>query len=349
MTTATLDAFLGTYAESGDTLRVSVSTVVRRLALTAVEIRSTINQGALGKAFASGNGSKNADGDTQKALDVFADDMFLESMRHAPVALYGSEELAHPALLDPRAPLALAIDPLDGSSNIDTNVSIGTIFSILPVVGQPDSEPGASFFQKGDRQLAAGFFIYGPQLALVLTLGSGTHAFVFSSRLGTFVQAYDSIVIAERTQEFAINTANYRHWDEAVQLYIDDCLKGTEGPRERDFNMRWIASLVAEAYRILMRSGVFLYPGDNRKGYGEGRIRLVYEANPIAFLVEQAGGAATDTQNRILDLVPKTMHQRVPFVFGSSREVARISRYHTEPSNIGERAPLFSKRGLFRV
>jgi fructose-1,6-bisphosphatase I len=349
MTTATLDAFIGSYAESGDPLRIAVASVIRQLALTAVKIRGTINQGALGKAFSGGNGSRNADGDSQKELDVFADDMFLEAMRQAPVALYGSEELAHPAVLDPRAPLALAIDPLDGSSNIDTNVSIGTIFSILPVVGEPDSEPGASFFQKGDRQLAAGFFIYGPQLALVLTLGSGTHAFVFSSRLGTFLQAYESIVIADRAHEFAINTANYRHWDEAVQLYVDDCLKGSEGPRERDFNMRWIASLVAEAYRILMRGGVFLYPGDRRKGYGDGRIRLVYEANPIAFLIEQAGGGATDTAARILELTPKSMHQRVPLVFGSAREVARITRYHTEPSNIGERAPLFSKRGLFRV
>jgi fructose-1,6-bisphosphatase I len=349
MATATLDAFLGSYAENGEVLRVAVAASVRRLALTAVEIRSTINQGALGKAFSGNHGSKNADGDAQKALDVLADDMFLQSMRQVPVALYGSEELAHPAVLDPRAPLALAIDPLDGSSNIDTNVSIGTIFSILPVVGEPDSEPGASFFQKGDRQLAAGFFIYGPQLALVLTLGSGTHAFVFSARLGTFVQAYESIVIPDRSHEFAINTANYRHWDEAVQLYVDDCLKGSEGPRERDFNMRWIASLVAESYRILMRGGVFLYPGDRRKGYGDGRIRLVYEANPIAFLIEQAGGGATDTAGRILDLTPKSMHQRVPLVFGSAREVTRITRYHTEPSNIGERAPLFSKRGLFRV
>ncbi len=347
--TATLEAFLATFAGGDDTVNTAVSKVVRRLAITAVEIRNTINQGVLGKAFSHNSGSKNADGDAQRALDILADDMFLESMRQAPIALYGSEELAHPALLDPDAPLALAIDPLDGSSNIDTNISIGTIFSILPVVGQPDSEPGASFFQKGERQLAAGFFIYGPQLALVLTLGSGTHIFVFSSRLGTFVQAYDSVVIADRSHEFAINAANYRYWNEAVRLYIDDCLKGTEGPRERDFNMRWIASLVAETYRILMRSGVFLYPGDNRKGYGEGRIRLIYEANPIAFLVEQAGGSATDTATRILDLIPKSMHQRVPFVFGSSREVARISRYHSEPSNIGERAPLFSKRGLFRV
>ena len=349
MATATLDAFLGSYSKNGDEIRTAVAAVVRHLSLTAIRVRNTINQGALGKAFASSQGNKNGSGDTQKELDILADDMFIEAMRQAPVAVYGSEELEHPAVLDPNAPLALAIDPLDGSSNIDTNVSIGTIFSILPVAGEPDSEPDASFLQKGSCQLAAGFFIYGPQLALVLTLGSGTHVFVFSSRLGTFVQAYDSIVIAERAHEFAINAANYRYWDEAVRLYIDDCLKGTEGPRGRDFNMRWIASLVAEAYRILVRGGVFLYPGDRRKGYGEGRIRLIYEANPIAFLIEQAGGAASDTVGRILDLAPRSMHQRVPLVFGSTREVARIGRYHTQPSSIGERAPLFSNRGLFRV
>ncbi|YBV97908.1 class 1 fructose-bisphosphatase [Phyllobacteriaceae bacterium JZ32] len=349
MTTATLDAFLVSYAGDAEGLRAAVASTIRHLSMTSVKVRNTINQGALGKAFNGSQNGRNADGDAQKDLDVFADDMFLDAMRHAPVALYGSEELDQPAVLDPRAPLAIAIDPLDGSSNIDTNVSLGTIFSILPVAGEPVSEPVATFFQEGRRQLAAGFFIYGPQLALVLTVGSGTHIFVFSTRLGTFVQAYSGIAMAPRTQEFAINAANYRQWDEAVRLYIDDCLKGTEGPRAKDFNMRWIASLVAEAYRILVRGGVFLYPGDRRKGYGAGRIRLVYEANPIAFLIEQAGGAATDTVNPILDLVPQNMHQRVPLVFGSAREVQRIGRYHTEPSNIGERAPLFSNRGLFRA
>jgi fructose-1,6-bisphosphatase I len=203
--------------------------------------------------------------------------------------------------------------------------------------------------QAGVSILGAGFFIYGPQLALVLSLGSGTHVFVHSTRLGTFVQAYESRIIPQKTQEFAINAANYRHWDEAVRLYVDDCLEGAEGPREKDFNMRWIASLVAECYRILMRGGVFLYPGDQRRGYSQGRLRLVYEANPIAYLIEQAAGAATDAITRILEIEPESLHQRVPVVFGSAREVARIARYHTEPSAIGERAPLFSRRGLFRA
>lgn len=349
MTSPTLDAFLSSHVRSDTPLGEAVALTVRQLASAAVTLCSTINQGPLGKAFSEDRGNAGPSGDVPKELDVLADALFIEAMRQAPVCLYASEELDEAVLLDPTAPLAVAIDPLDGSSNIDANVSIGTIFSILPTAGDPVGERSASFFQGGDAQLAAGFFIYGPQLALVLSVGSGTHIFVFSSGGGVFVQACAGLVIPARTQEFAINMANYRHWDEAVRLYVDDCLKGTEGPREKEFNMRWIAAVAADAYRILIRGGVYLYPGDRRRGYGEGRLRLVYEANPIAFLIEQAGGAATDTINRILDLTPRTLHQRVPLVFGSAREVARVSRYHTEPSNIAERAPLFSNRGLFRA
>ncbi|MDH6234401.1 fructose-1,6-bisphosphatase I [Mesorhizobium soli] len=348
MTAATLDAVLNSYVGSGHARRAAIAATVHELAQAATKIRSTINQGALGKAFAAPRGA-NTDGDVQRDLDIFADDILLDAMRHAPIGLYASEELDQPVLLDKDAELAIAVDPLDGSSNIDTNVSIGTIFSLLPATGAPDQNPAAPFLQAGTNQLAAGFFIYGPQLALVLTLGSGTHVFVQSTRLGTFVQAYESRIVPARAHEFAINAANYRHWDEAVRLYVDDCMKGSEGPRERDFNMRWIASLVADCYRILMRGGVFLYPGDQRRGYGNGRLRLVYEANPIAYLIEQAGGAATDTVDRILEIPPQSLHQRVPLVFGSSREVARIARYHTDPSSIGERSPLFGNRGLFRA
>ncbi|MGE0280596.1 MAG: class 1 fructose-bisphosphatase [Rhizobiaceae bacterium] len=349
MATATLDAFLNSFARADDGIRAAIVETVRQMARASVRVRDTINQGALGAAAGASNGRTNADGDAQKDLDVFADDIFLDAMRHSPVALYASEELDQPVLLDKDAPLAIAIDPLDGSSNIETNVSIGTIFSILPALGGVGDNPAATFFQPGNKQLAAGFFIYGPQLALVLSLGSGTHVFCFSTRMGTFVQLHESRIIPPRTSEFAINAANYRHWNEAVRLYVDDCLKGSEGPRERDFNMRWIASLVADTYRILMRGGVFCYPADRRKGYGQGRLRLVYEANPIAFLIEQAGGFATDCIDRILDLVPEDLHQRVPLCFGSRKEVERIGRYHTEPSSIGERHPLFGNRGLFRA
>ena len=348
MSAIKLDAYLKhcstELGEQGD----AIAKIINTLGEASVSIRNIINQGALGAAFNGVKGGSNSDGDLQKDLDVYADDVFMNALRAAPVALYGSEELANPVLLDPDAKFAIAIDPLDGSSNIDTNVSIGTIFSILPVVGDLDEDLEQTFLQPGVHQLAAGFFIYGPQLALALTVGQGTQIFVHSSTTGDFVLAYEAIAIAERTSEFAINASNYRHWGKAVILYMDDCFAGSSGPREREFNMRWIASLVADTYRILIRGGVFLYPRDNRKGYSEGRLRLVYEANPIAFLIEQAGGVATNARDRILDIVPKGLHQRVPFIFGSKKEVERIRRYHTDPNMIGERAPLFGKRGLFR-
>ena len=349
MNAPTLDAFLASYERAGDSPRAAVAETVRTLAAAALRIRNEVGFGTIGAAFAATGFGKNADGDVQRSLDIYADETFLDAARRAPVALYASEELAAPVHLNADAPLALAIDPLDGSSNIEANVSIGTIFSLLPATGGPVSDPAAAFLQPGKRQLAAGFFVYGPQFALALTIGGGTRGFVFSPRMGTFVELPRRLLIDTEAREFAINASNYRHWDEPVRLYIDDCLKGAEGPRGRDLNMRWVASLVAEAWRILVRGGVFLYPGDGRTGYAKGRLRLVYEANPIAMLVEQAGGAATDTATRILDLVPEGLHQRVPLVFGGSDEVARIARYHTEPSGIAERSPLFGKRGLFRV
>lgn len=345
MSASTLDAWLQSYSANADATRVAIATTVRQLANAALQVRKAIGEGALGAAFAGTRGNANSGGDVQKDLDVLADDLFLSAIREAPVAYYASEELADPVTLYPDAPIALAIDPLDGSSNIDTNVSIGTIFSIMPSTGNPST----TFLQPGRKQLGAGFFIFGPQFALVLTLGSGTHVFVFSSRIGTFVQAYESLRISQEAHEFAVNASNYRHWDEAVRLYIDDCFQGTDGPRAKDFNMRWIASLVADTYRILIRGGVFLYPQDSRKGYRNGRLRLVYEANPIAMIVENAGGEATNGTATIMDLEPTDIHQRTALVFGSSREVEKIVRYHTDPSAIGSRHPLFGNRGLFRV
>ena len=349
MSGQTLQAFLrsGSFAQSDSAQ--DIAQTITALAKASLEVRKLTTQGALNIAFAASRGSANADGDIQKDLDVVADSLFLEAMKGAPVALYGSEENSGAIFLDPEKPLALAIDPLDGSSNIETNVSIGTIFSILPVAGDISSDPLAPFMQSGRAQLAAGFFIYGPQLALVLTVGRGTRIFIHSAKYGEFIEAYPSISIPERSSEFAINASNYRHWEEPVRLYIDDCFAGVEGPREKDFNMRWIASLVADCYRILIRGGVFLYPGDKRKGYGQGRLRLVYEANPIAFLVEQAGGLATDSVNPILDLTPTALHQRTPLFFGSKDKVQRIARYHTDPAMMSERSPLFGNRGLFRA
>lgn len=345
----TLESYLKDHAAGDMPNAKEVAETVEALSRGAIEMRDIINQGVLGSAFATAQETENPDGDVQKGLDVLADDAFLNIVRKVPVALYASEELDHPVLVNEKAPLGLAIDPLDGSSNIDANVSIGTIFAIMPVKDDPAEHPAATFLQPGTEQLGAGFFIYGPQLALALTLGTGTNVFVYSNRHQAFVRAYEGLEVPHHTHEFAINASNFQHWEAPVRAYVDDCLAGLDGPREKKFNMRWVASLVAECYRIMMRGGVFLYPGDQRKGYAHGRLRIVYEANPIAFLIEQAGGAAIDSVGRILEIHPHNIHQRVPLIFGSRDEVRQIQRYHTEESAMAHRSPLFGKRGLFRV
>ncbi len=338
-----LKAYLATHDDSE--IANAVAAAVSIIAETGVALSATIANGPLGAKFAEKDGETNADGDAQRGLDLLADDRFLTALSHSPVGLYASEELNQPVLIDANRPLALAIDPLDGSSNIDTNVSIGTIFSIRPFSG----DRMAPFLSNGRNQLAAGFLIYGPQLALVLTVGKGTQIFIYSPIAGDFLLSNAKCEIPVKRPEFAINASNYRHWEEPVRLYFDDCLKGGHGPREAEFNMRWIASLVAETYRILMRGGAFLYPGDRRRGYAKGRLRLVYEAHPIAMLIEQAGGLATDTIDPVLDIAPTELHQRVPLVFGSAAEVRRIGRYHTMSSEMPDRAPLFAKRTLFQA
>lgn len=307
-------------------------------ALIAVRIARGPLSGSLGATVGD-----NAGGDLQKALDVWANDRLIDALTESGVAAIASEELDEPLWLHSNGDVAVALDPLDGSSNIDSNVSIGTIFSLLPAAGEP------TFRQPGSRQIASGYVIYGPQCALVLTVGKGTLIFTLDTATRTFWLTGRCISINPVSSEYAINASNYRHWSDAVRCYIDDCLAGSEGPRGADVNMRWIASLVAECHRILTRGGVFLYPRDQRKGYEHGRLRLVYEANPIAFLVEQAGGKAFDGQTRILDLVPKSIHQRTPLIFGSAEEIDCIARYKADPSAMFERSPLFAHRGLLRV
>ncbi len=348
MANETLDHHLAAHGDTGGDA-AAVAATVRSLAQAAVELGDIIELGALGAMFAGTSRRANAGGDEQKELDVLADEIFLAAASKGNVAVYASEELDEPVRLRPEAPLALALDPLDGSSNIDTNLSIGTIFSILPAISGRHADPLASFLQPGRAQLAAGFFIYGPQLILVLTLGAGTDIFVHSPRQQGFLRTYGKVAVRPRSQEFAINAANYRHWDDAVRHYVDDCLRGTEGAHGRDFNMRWLGSMVADDYRILIRGGVYLYPADSRKDYARGRLRLVYEANPIAMIFEQAGGLATDTVNAILDLVPQDLHEHTPLVFGSSSEVEHIRHYHDDSNGVGIRSPLFGQRGLFRT
>ena len=345
---SSLDAYLGSQAGQ-DPLTQQVADLIRQLCGASIKLRNTIIAGGSGENLGSTKGETNADGDVQKQLDVLADKVFMDAAKASAVGFFGSEEQEDAVVLDSTAPLAIAIDPLDGSSNIDTNVSVGTIFSILPVADVHREDPGAVFRQPGSAQLAAGFFIYGPQLLLVLSMGNGTSVFIFSPSFDGFVEMTGNVQIPERASEFAINASNYRHWEPQIRSYVDDLLAGEEGPREKNFNMRWIGSMVADGYRILQRGGVFLYPGDARKGYAKGRLRLLYEANPVAFCVENAGGAATDGVTRILDIVPEGLHDRTPLVFGAKREVERIGRYVADPTALSDRSPLFGKRSLFRA
>ena len=295
-----LKQYLAVWAGDSET-RSSISLTIEAIAAACIEISALVARGPLAGELGAEAGD-NVDGDTQKALDLIANDLIIEAMHNAPVACLVSEELEEPSIIKKGAPLFVTTDPLDGSSNIDTNVSVGTIFSILPS-GQNDDDP-CCLLQAGTEQLAAGYVIYGPQTALVLTVGDGTLAFTLDPLTGEFRLTTQVVVIRPDTNEFAINSSNSRQWDGHIRAYVDDCLEGEDGPHGSNYNMRWIASLVAECHRILSRGGIFLYPGDIRQGYAQGRLRLVYECNPIAFLVEQAGGAATTGLQRVMEVEP---------------------------------------------
>lgn len=297
--------------------------------------------------------STNVQGEVQQKLDVLANDYFLRATEWSGhVAGMVSEELEEPYRLPsehPRGKYLLLFDPLDGSSNIDVNVSVGSIFSILRAP-QPGGDPDLEdFLQPGYRQVCAGYAIYGPSTMLVLSVGTGVHAFTLDPNLGEFILTRQSIQIPPSTREFAINASNQRFWEPAVQRYVQECLQGRSGPRQKDFNMRWVASLVAETHRILTRGGVFLYPRDSREPVKPGRLRLLYEANPVAFLIEQAGGAASTGRQRLLDVVPTDIHQRVSFIFGACDEVTRIEEYHTDNYELASTLPLYRSRSLYRT
>lgn len=339
-----LDTFLDQTGNDDNEMR-GLANVLRAIAKAGIHIANVVSLGRIAGALGASVGSANVDGDGQKQLDLIANEVFVDALRGGLVAAVLSEELSTPLLLAKEGPLVVAIDPLDGSSNIDVNISIGTIFSVSPALANY-SGPADHFLRPGREQVAAGFIIYGPQTSFVFTMGDGVHVFTFDRSVGTFQLVIPKLVMPQDSNEYAINASNYRHWDPSVRAYVDDCIRGASGPLSRDHNMRWIASLVADAYRILVRGGVFLYPGDQRHGYAKGRLRLIYEANPISFLVEQAGGVATDTVHRILNIQPHDLHARTPLVFGSSSSVRRISRYHTDPQFSAESDPLFFQRGL---
>jgi fructose-1,6-bisphosphatase I len=333
MRRVTLSQFLVSRQREKQLINADLRLLIETIARACKAISTRVNKGALADGLGSLE-SRNIQGETQKKLDVLSNEILLEANEWGGnLAALVSEEMQDPRPIPthyPRGEYLLLFDPLDGSSNIDVNISVGTIFSILRCPKLADGkycEPDEkAFLQPGTSQVAAGFAVYGPTTVLVLTVGDGVQGFTLDRETYTFVQTHPDIRIPADTQEFAINTSNMRRWDAPVKRYIDECLAGSEGPRGKDFNMRWVASMVADVFRVLCRGGIFMYPRDSKNR--EGRLRLMYEANPMAFIVEQAGGAATDGAKRILELQPKGLHQRVAVILGSKNEVGRVTSYH---------------------
>ena len=310
-------------------LRLLLETVARAV----TTIGHAVGKGELGGVLGT-LGRVNVQGETQKKLDVIANEILLEANEWGGhLAAMASEEMDQPLAIPvayPRGHYLLLFDPLDGSSNIDVNVSIGTIFSVLRVSGAGASDDESAFLQAGRRQVCAGYAVYGPQTTLVLSVGHGVQVFTLDRDTGSFLRTQQDLRLPEHTQEFSINMSNQRHWAPPVRQYIDECLAGRSGPRGKDYNMRWVGSMVADVHRILTRGGVFLYPWDDREPDKPGKLRLLYEANPMAFLVEQAGGAATDGRTPILDLQPRALHERVAVILGSRAEVEHATRLHQD-------------------
>jgi fructose-1,6-bisphosphatase I len=310
-------------------LRLLIEVVAR--AVKAISV--CISKGALADVLGNA-GSDNVQGEAQKKLDVLANDILLQANEWGGhLAAMASEEVeeVHQIPFDyPRGGYLLLFDPLDGSSNIDVNISVGTIFSVLknpPAEGEPVE---AAFLQPGTEQVAAGYGLYGPSTMFVVTIGNGVHGFTLDREMGSFVYTHPFMTVPHETAEYAINASNYRHWEPPIKRYIDELVQGKAGPRGRDFNMRWVAAMVADVHRILTRGGVFMYPLDEKCRAQGGRLRLMYEASPMAMIIEQAGGAASTGRQRILDVVPEKLHQRIPVVLGSAAEVSRVEDYYRQ-------------------
>ncbi|MCA0177035.1 MAG: class 1 fructose-bisphosphatase [Proteobacteria bacterium] len=324
------------------------------VAIACKAIAGTVALGELG-----GNARSlevNVQGEVQKALDVLANEVFMRRCEWSgQLAGMASEEMEAPHQIPdayPRGKYLLVFDPLDGSSNIDVNLTVGSIFSILrapaDVIESGRDVTEADFLQPGAAQVAAGYALYGPSTMFMLTVGNGVAGFTLDPAVGEFMLTHPDVHVPEETREFAINASNSRFWEPPVKRYVDECLAGATGPRGKDFNMRWIASMVAEAHRILMRGGVFLYPRDTKDLAKAGRLRLLYETNPIGWLIEQAGGRVSTGRQPMLGVRPTALHQRIGCVFGSRAEVERIERYHHEPTPEVPVSPLFAERSLFR-
>jgi fructose-1,6-bisphosphatase I/sedoheptulose-1,7-bisphosphatase len=349
-TTKTLTRFLIEEQRRFNHATGGFTALVNDVRLACKRIARVIGKGALSDALGAA-GTTNVQGETQMKLDVLANDIFVRTNEWGG-QLMGmlSEEMEAPYPIPaeyPRGKYLLLFDPLDGSSNIDVNVSVGSIFSVLRCPDGVSEPTERDFLQPGTQQVCAGYAIYGPSTMLVLTTGRGVNGFTLDREIGEFMLTHPEITIEPDTSEFAINASNSRYWEPAIKRYVNECLAGTAGPRGRDFNMRWIASLVAETHRILMRGGVFMYPRDRKDLSKAGRLRLLYEANPIGFLIEQAGGRASTGNQPVLEVQPQAAHERIGFVFGARNEVERIERYHRDHNEFEYDAPLFGTRGLF--
>jgi fructose-1,6-bisphosphatase I len=313
----------GEHAKALNAILADIATACKKI---AIAIDSGALEGNMGNLS-----SENVQGEVQKALDMITNDIFIESTQQSGyVAGMVSEEMSDLIEIDENnrqnGQYLLLFDPLDGSSNVNVNISVGTIFSI--VKSHNPQAVLADFLQPGTQQICAGYALYGTSTMLVLTTGNGVHGFTLDNESGEFYLTHANMQIEEDTQEFAINMSNYRFWQTPIQNYIDECLQGSEGDREKDFNMRWVASMVAEIHRILIRGGIFMYPIDSKIKKNGGKLRLMYEANPMAMLIEQAGGLATTGKTRILEITPSQIHQRVPVMMGSRNEIERIISYH---------------------
>jgi fructose-1,6-bisphosphatase I len=331
MKRVSLTQYLVEQQRNNNAITAELRLLIEVVARACKTISHSVGKGALGDILGSAD-TENIQGEVQKKLDVISNEILLEANEWGGhLAAMASEEMETIHPIPNRYPMGeylLMFDPLDGSSNIDVNVSIGTIFSVLKApegMGAPDEQ---AFLQPGTAQVAAGYAVYGPQTVLVLTTGNGVNCFTLDREMGSWVLTQSNMRIPEDTREFAINMSNQRHWHPPVQRYVGELLEGKNGARGKDFNMRWIASMVADVHRILHRGGIFMYPADMRDPQSPGKLRLMYEANPMAMIVEQAGGAATDGRGRILDIAPQKLHQRVPVFLGSKNEVAHVTGYH---------------------
>jgi fructose-1,6-bisphosphatase I len=329
----TITQFLADEQRKLNTNQTDLLELMGQVVTACKVIATAVNKGALSGVMGSLD-TENIQGETQKKLDVITNEIFMQTTeRGGQLAAMASEEMDdvyHIPGQYPRGKYLIVFDPLDGSSNVDVNISVGTIFSILEYKGDSATPAAAEFLQPGTQQVAAGYALYGSSTMLVITTGHGVNGFTLDVNIGEFLLTHPNMMITPDTKEFAINASNERFWEAPVQRYVRECVAGKTGPRGRDFNMRWVASMVAEVHRIIIRGGVFMYPKDTKDPAKAGKLRLMYEANPMSFIVEQAGGISSTGRQRILDIQPEGLHQRVPVILGSKNEVEVILSYHKD-------------------